>query len=113
MVFARAVVLAEFCGHENVNCAMLASAQYEYSPTTRKVYFMKKLLLICATACFVQPVWAANNIDLTGLGQTTFKEFSEDLGSALSYKPVTPPAPLGITGFPFSNRIGSMPPDAG
>ena len=61
-----------------------------------------KLSLLCIMGCFAQPVWAAN-IDLTKFtgttGQSDFKAFSEDLGSALSYKAVTPPAPLGVTGF--------------
>lgn len=62
---------------------------------------MKKLLpLLCALGCLAQPALAANNINALGsLGQSQFKDFSEDLGSALSYKPVTPAAPLGIIGF--------------
>ncbi len=61
---------------------------------------MKKLLpLFCALACFAQPALAANITALNLLNQTQFKDFSEDLGSALSYKPVTPAEPLGITGF--------------
>ena len=60
---------------------------------------MKKLLpLFCALACFAQPVLAANTA-LSLLTQAQFKDLSEDLGSALSYKPVTPAEPLGITGF--------------
>jgi hypothetical protein len=87
---------------------MLAEVQYEFSLTTWKACFMKKkILLVCITGCFTQSVWAANNIDVTSLGQTTFKDFSEDLGSALSYKPVTPPAPLGITGFDVGLEVTS------
>lgn len=108
MEFARAVFLAEFCGHENVNCAMLASVQYEFSLTTRKVCVMKKkILLLCVTGCLAQSVWAADNIDVTSLAQPAFKDFSEDLGAALSYKPVTPPAPLGITGFDVGLEVTS------
>jgi len=44
---------------------------------------------------------------VTSLGQTAFKDFSEDLGSALSYKPVTPPTPLGITGFDVGLEVTS------
>jgi len=58
-----------------------------------------KLSLLLTLACFSQPVWAANNVDLTALAQAEFKTFAEDLGAALSYKPITPPTPLGITGF--------------
>ncbi len=61
---------------------------------------MKKLLpLFCALACFAQPALAANITGLNLLTRAQFKDFSEDLGSALSYKPVTPAEPLGITGF--------------
>jgi len=80
----------------------------------RKVHIMKKsLTLLCVLGCFAQPVWAANNIDLTlfpgtqSAKQAAFKTFSEDLGSALSYKPVTPPAPLGITGFDIGLEVTS------
>ena len=71
---------------------------------------MKKYLsLLCVLGCFVQPVWAANNVNLTNFTgvQSDFKAFSEDLGSALSYKPVTPPAPLGITGFDIGLEVTS------
>lgn len=36
---------------------------------------------------------------LQTLGQREFREMSEDLGAALSYKALTPATPLGITGF--------------
>jgi len=43
---------------------------------------------------------AASNIDqLQNLSQPQFRALSEDLGAALSYKPLTPTTPLGITGF--------------
>ena len=61
---------------------------------------MKKILsLICSLTFMVQPAAAADFNNLVGLGQTSFKILSEDLGSALSYKPVTPAEPLGILGF--------------
>jgi len=83
-------------------CAMLAQVQVQgkLPPTTGKAYIMKKnLSLLCVLGCFVQPVWAANISTLGALTQPEFKLFSEDLGSALSYKAVTPPTPLGVTGF--------------
>ncbi len=53
--------------------------------------------------CCAQPALAANNINLANFtgpaAQSDFRTFSEDLGSALSYKALTPPTPLGITGF--------------
>ncbi len=64
---------------------------------------MKKLLpLFCALACFAQPALAINFAELGSLvvgAQPAFRIISEDLGSALSYKPVTPAEPLGVTGF--------------
>ena len=69
----------------------------------------KSLTSLCVLGCIAQPVWAANNIDLNNFAgaQADFKTFSEDLGSALSYKPVTPPAPLGITGFDIGLEVTS------
>ena len=61
---------------------------------------MKKILpLICTLAFVAQPAAAADITTLNALAQAQFKTLSEDLGSALSYKPVTPAEPLGITGF--------------
>ena len=42
---------------------------------------------------------AAKDINIQPLNQSDFHALSEDLGAALSYKPLTPTAPLGITGF--------------
>jgi hypothetical protein len=71
----------------------------------------KNLSLLCVLGCFAQPVWAANNINLANFSgaaaQADFKAFSEDLGSALSYKPITPPTPLGITGFDLGLEVTS------
>ena len=61
---------------------------------------MKKLLpLFCALAFISPPSFAAEISALQALAQAEFKVLSEDLGSAFSYKPVTPAEPLGITGF--------------
>ncbi len=68
---------------------------------------MKKLLpLFCAMGLLAQPAFAANNITtLQNLGQADFNALSEDLSSALSYKPVAPAAPLGITGFDLGLEV--------
>ncbi len=69
---------------------------------------MKKLLpLFCALFCVTQPVHAANISTLEALAQPAFKALSEDLGSALSYKPVTPAEPLGVTGFDIGLVVSS------
>ena len=67
----------------------------------------KNLSLLCMLGCFAQPVWAANISTLGALSPTQFKLFSEDLGSALSYKAVTPPTPLGVTGFDLGLEVTS------
>jgi hypothetical protein len=60
---------------------------------------MKKLLVLLCTLGIAQPAMAASITSLQTLGQAEFKTLSEDLGAALSYKPVTPAAPLGVIGF--------------
>ncbi len=61
---------------------------------------MKKLLpLLCALGFVAQPALAANINALQTLGQPDFNALSEDLSSALSYKPVGLATPLGVTGF--------------
>jgi hypothetical protein len=71
---------------------------------------MKKILMLCVTSCFAQSALAANINLATFTGtnsQSDFKAFSEDMSSALSYKAVTPPAPLGITGFDVGLEVSS------
>ena len=61
---------------------------------------MKKLIVLLGlVAGFSQSAVAADFTQLGAIGPANFKLLSEDLGSALSYKPVTPAEPLGITGF--------------
>ena len=68
----------------------------------------KNLAVLCVLGCLTAPVFAANNIDPANFSvQSEFKIFSEDLGAALSYKAVTPPTPLGITGFDIGLEITS------
>lgn len=73
----------------------------------KELHIMKKLLpLFCAMGLLAQPALAANNLNALGsLGQPEFRALSEDLGSAFSYKPVTPAAPLGITGFDMGVEV--------
>jgi hypothetical protein len=59
----------------------------------------KRILFLSVLGCIAQPVWAANIDSIGALSQPEFKTFAEDLGSALSYKPITPAEPLGILGF--------------
>jgi hypothetical protein len=68
---------------------------------------MKKLLaLLCLLAGFSQPAAAGDFSALSALSQADFKTLSEDFGSAMSYKAVTPPTPLaGLLGFGFDIGI--------
>ena len=61
---------------------------------------MRKILYTLPLfALTMQPVMADNLDSVVNLGQSQFRDFSEDLGAALSYKAVAPAEPLGITGF--------------
>jgi len=62
---------------------------------------MKKILSLCGVlVCVLPNAFAASNINNLGtLNQTEFRALSEDLGSALSYKPLAPATPLGPLGF--------------
>ncbi len=70
---------------------------------------MKKLLpVFCVLGMAAQPVFAANDLNnLQALAQAEFRALSEDLGSALSYKPLTPAEPLGVTGFDMGIEVTS------
>jgi len=60
---------------------------------------MKKLLALLCTFAITQPAMAGSITNLGALTQPQFDTLSKDLGAALSYKPVTPAASLGIVGF--------------
>lgn len=62
---------------------------------------MQKFLpLFCVMLCVAQPAFSSTDIiKLGALSQPEFHLLSEGLGSALSYKPLTPAAPLGTTGY--------------
>lgn len=61
---------------------------------------MRKVLLLTPFLLLATQANAADNIDsITGMGQTAFRAFSEDLSAAISYKAVIPAESMGITGF--------------
>lgn len=69
---------------------------------------MKKLIsLLCLAAGFSQTASAGDLSALGLLSQSEFRVLSEDLGSALSYKPVMPSEALGITGFDIGLEVTS------
>src|SRR4030067_737054 len=52
------------------------------------------------------PAQAATDLDLGGIAlQSDFRLLSEDLGAALSYKPLLPAEPLGVTGFDLGIEV--------
>ncbi len=62
---------------------------------------MSRLLAAFVLSAATVPA-LAGALDLNALqqlGQGEFRQLSEDLGAALSYKPLAPAAPLGILGF--------------
>jgi hypothetical protein len=71
----------------------------------------KSLALMAVLACFSQSGMAATTFTMANLGatqaaaQANFRALSEDFGAALSYKPVTPAAALGITGFDIGLEV--------
>ncbi len=69
---------------------------------------MKKLLVLAAALSIAQPAMAGS-LDLSKLGtvQSDFRNLSEDLGSALSYKAVSPAESMGITGFDMGVELTS------
>lgn len=69
---------------------------------------MKKLLpLLLAATCFTPAAFAADISTLNLLTQAEFRDLSEDLGAALSYKAVMPAEPLGTTGFDLGIEVSS------
>jgi len=59
---------------------------------------IERVLVVASILAFSLPV-SAGDLTIGALGQNDFRLLSEDLGAALSYKPLTPAEPLGITGF--------------
>ena len=63
---------------------------------------MKKIVLaVLLVFVMAMPAMAKTSISINTLTQDEFKTFSEDLGMALSYQPLSPAAPLGdkLPGF--------------
>ncbi len=58
-----------------------------------------RILLLASGVCAAAGASAADINNLGALSQAQFLAVSEDLGAALSYKPLVPAEPLGITGF--------------
>jgi len=61
----------------------------------------KSLALLAVLGLFSQSSFATTTTftNWAATGQAGYHDLAEEFGAALSYKPVTPAAPLGITGF--------------
>ncbi len=68
---------------------------------------LKRSLVFVSLLGIPLPVVAGDINQLQTLNQDEFHRFSQDLGAALSYKPLTPTAPLGITGFDLGLAVTS------
>jgi hypothetical protein len=70
---------------------------------------MKRALVSLAIlAAAISPAIAADKIDqINLLNQTQFRNLSEDLGAAASYKGVIPATPLGLTGFDIGAEVSA------
>jgi hypothetical protein len=78
---------------------MFLSSMSLNNPTQENAVMRRILTLtILSLTGFCLPVHAAN-LNIGGLTQAQFQALSEDLGAALSYKPLQPAEPLGLFGF--------------
>ena len=70
---------------------------------------MKRALVSLAVLlAAIPPAIAADNIDqINQLNQTNFRNLSEDLAAAASYKGVIPATPLGLTGFDIGVEVSA------
>jgi hypothetical protein len=64
-----------------------------------------KQVALCLLILAAAPAWAQKIDRLQALGQQEFRQVSEDLGGALSYRPLTPTEPLGIIGWDFGVAV--------
>ncbi len=64
-------------------------------------------LLVCATAAFALPAQAAEFNAIGLLTQSEFRDFSQDVGAAASYKGLVPAESMGLTGFDVSLAAGA------
>lgn len=71
---------------------------------------MKKLLFaVLLLFIFLGKAFALDDINFsTGMTQRLFKDFSDQLGTALSYKPVSPAEPYGVTGFDIGVEVSAV-----
>jgi len=66
---------------------------------SRRRYQRGLIAVLLAALALVSPAWAQDIDRIEFLSQEEFRLLSEDLGGALSYRPLVPTTPLGTTGF--------------
>ena len=73
------------------------------------------ILFICFLSLpWASPAWAGkNDIDISSLLASDFKNFSKEAGLAISYFPLSPAEPLGITGFDIGVEVTAVNIDQG
>lgn len=59
--------------------------------------FLRRALVVAVALAALPAV--AKDLTIQGISQPDFHNISQDLGAALSYKPLTPAEPLGLFGF--------------
>ncbi len=70
--------------------------------------FIATSLLLSSPLIISPAIWAASNIDnISALNQNLFKDLTNDLGAALSYKALVPAEPLGSLGFDIGFEVTS------
>jgi hypothetical protein len=72
----------------------------------RRMRFAPVAAAVATVALVASPTMAAELDQLGRLDQRQFRSLSEDLGAALSYKPLVPAEPLGVAGFDIGAEIG-------
>lgn len=66
------------------------------------------LTLLVSSIIFSPAIWAANDIDnISNFDQNLFYDLTNDLGSALNYRALTPDEPLGRVGFDIGFDVSS------
>jgi hypothetical protein len=66
---------------------------------------MVRRLSLLIGLCLTLPAHGAEIDQINTLAQPQFRLLSEDLGAALSYKPLSPGEPLGVTGFDIGVEV--------
>jgi hypothetical protein len=77
------------------------------NPSLQENFMTRRILAlsILSLGSLSLPAQAADLDTINALAQAQFRLLSEDLGATLSYKPLSPGEPLGITGFDIGIEV--------